>query len=484
VEVADERGVPARGPEKAEFVIVSDRLPGPVADHDPRTGATRLADDPVTAALSAACTRRAGHWVGRRPPGGPTQWRGTQVVDLGVDVAGYESHAGSTLWPIYHDLVRVAGHDRQWRDAFRRASQAFARAAASRACPGATVWVHDYHLHLVPRLLRRARPDLRIGCYLTTPFPSPDLLRQTPMSAELVSGLCGADLVGFQSAQSAENFLRLRADLVASPADVDGHASEVQVGVYPTSVDSHRIEALARRPAVLRRAAEIRASLGDPAVVLLSIDSPTAASGIRHRLRGLGAMLAGGLLDPDRVAIVQVVTGGADDPSDIAARAAGEAARINGQFASVGRPCVHFVRQVPMLEELVALYQAADVLLATPLREGATTAALEFAAVAVPDSAIVLSEFSGTAAVLPEAFPVNPYDEDRFRVALLAAIASGPDDRRRRMDAMHAYVTSYDTHAWARLFLSGLRRPDDASVVRSGRQWPANAVRSTAARDV
>src|SRR5690606_34271583 len=177
--------------------------------------------------------------------------------------------------------------------------------------------------------------------------------------------------------------------------------------------------------------------------VVLSIDAATEAAGIERRLRVIHDLFDSGELHPEDVVVVQVVTDApagvapdTDAAPDVAEAIAQEAARINGRFASIGRACVHYVRDSPDLYERVALYLAADVLVATPLREGATLPALEFVAVGARDSSLVLSEFSGTAVVLPEAFLLNPYDEDRLRRSLLAAITPGPTERERRMSAM------------------------------------------------
>jgi trehalose 6-phosphate synthase len=457
---------------QAQMIVLSDLLPSSTPDRHALTGIDGNPDDPVTTALSTILTRRGGLWIGRPQVDAPTVRRvATHGLSLdATTVDGYHSHCESTLWPLYHDLVRPASHEVGWRNSFRQANQAFARAAADRASFGATVWVHDYHLHLVPALLRRLRPDLRIGFFLTTMFPPADLIRHTPMHTELLSGLLGADLVGFQSAQAAENFLRLRNDLLTAHGRPEPPAiqHDVEVGVYPTSVDTPAILALAREPTIQRRAADMRASLGDPDVVLLSVDPATAAAGIHRRLRGLHDLLSAGTLRDKDLAVVQVVTTtGAPDERAVVDDVALEVARINGRFATVGRTPVHFVRDTLTLEDRAAHYLAADVLLATPLREGATTTALEFAAMGNPTGAIVLSEFSGTAAVLPEAFLVNPYDDDHFGAGLVAAITSPPDERQRRMDVMRSYVTDYDTHAWARLFLIALHAGADLSDPRT-----------------
>jgi trehalose 6-phosphate synthase len=456
----------------ASLVIASDRLPNGGCQ-DATTGMTVLPDDPVSVALSSACSRAGGVWIGRAGTRGAACVNMHEVAVDATTLSGHQSHTGQTMWPIYHDLVRPAAHDPQWRKAFRVVNHAFARTIVQRAAPHATVWLHDYELHLVPTLLRRRRPDLRLGFFLATPFPPLDLIQQTPMCRDLIGGLLGADVVGFQGVQSAENFLRASAGLSTSDSEYERipTADAVDVGVYPTSVDARTIDRIARRPDVQSRAADIRAKLGNPQVVVLALDSPTPAAGVGHRLRALRTMFADGMLQPDRVAVVHVVVGPPDDGSssdavptamtEVNNEVALEVARINGQFAVVGRPCLHYVKAMPDLQDRVALYLAADVFMATPLREGATPNALEFVAAGRPDSALVLSEFTGTATVLPEAFLVNPYDEHHLRTSLLAAVSASRPERLHRMNSMRAYVAAYDTHTWARLFLDTIQSRGD-----------------------
>lgn len=464
-----ERTEQRTGQRTAPFVIVTDLLPGDQPERhatldvtpEAMPGVTALPDDPTTNALAALAARRHGAWIGRPQDAVPHGWPVTfRTLSLDPDdVHGYDAgHARETIWPLYHDLVRPAIHERRWRSAYSRVNRAFAAAANREAAPGATVWVHDYHLQLVPGLLRRARPDLRIGFFLSTAFPSVDLLQHMPMHRDIVHGLLGADVLGFQTAQAAENFLRLTHDLanVRRPSDHAYSPGTAQVGVFPTSADTGAIATIAARADIAVRAAGLRASLGNPDLVILSIDALDESQGIERRLRSINGMFRGGDLRPQDATLVEIVTGATNGAADRAGEIALEVARLNGEFASVGRPCVHFVLDTPNLEDRVALYLAADVMMATPLREGANVPALEYIAATKPDGALVLSRFSGTSAMLPEAYLVNPYDDGQIRYGLLAAVSASPDERCRRMQAMREYVTSYDNHAWARTFLAAL----------------------------
>ena len=204
-------------PKKSEFVVVANRLPvDRVTDEDGEATWRRSPGGLVTA-IVPVMQRREGAWVG---------WQGSPDEDLepfeaegmtlqpvrlsSSDVEHYyEGFSNATLWPLYHDVIARPIYRRSLWDAYERVNRRFARAAAEVAEEGAVVWVQDYQLQLVPKMLRELRPDVRIGFFLHIPFPPMELFQQLPWRREILEGLLGADLVGFQSRDAASNFVRL-----------------------------------------------------------------------------------------------------------------------------------------------------------------------------------------------------------------------------------------------------------------------------------
>ena len=354
-----------------------------------------------------------------------------------------------------------------------------AQAVAQIAAPGAAVWVQDYHLQLVPAQLRALRPDVRIGFFLHTPFPPVERFARQPMRDAILDGLLGADLIGFQHSRSAGNFLAVAAELGgwchdSHTVQVDGR--RVAVRVFPTEVDGAQIEALAATVEVATRADTVRATVGDPARVLLSVGSPDPADGVGRRLDAYAQLLAEGRLDPLHTVLIHLAGCGDEDHT---ARQYGHetidrmVAQINGMFARLGHPVLHYLRPELELPDLVAMYRAADVLLATPLHQGMTLAAKEFVAARTDDTGrVVLSEFTGAAADLPEADIVNPHDMEALKNAIEAAARAGrePQDAMR---AMRQRLRGRDVDTWADGFLTALgtvarrNQPDLAA----GRHW-------------
>ena len=339
-------------------------------------------------------------------------------------------------------------------------------AAAEVAAKGATVWVQDYQLQLVPQMLRELRPDLRIGFYLHIPFPPTELFQQLPWRRQILEGLLGADLIGFQLAGGAANFVRLvrqrvghrtHRDTIELP---DGRI--VRARNYPISIDTAAFEELARSEGVTKRAAEIRAALGDPRTVFLGIDRLDYTKGIRARLRAYGELIEEGTIDVGDAVFVQVATPSRERVEqyrvlrDEIDRLVG---RLNGDLARIGRPAVSYLHSSYPKEEMAALYRAADVMVVTPYRDGMNLVAKEYVACRYDDDgALVLSEFAGAAHELRQAWQVNPYDLNGMKAALMAASRAEPKERTRRMRALRKQVKENDVAHWADSFLDRPRQ--------------------------
>ncbi|HEY2670870.1 MAG TPA: trehalose-6-phosphate synthase [Rugosimonospora sp.] len=378
----------------------------------------------------------------------------------------YEGFANSTIWPLYHDAVEQPVFHRRWWEAYQRINRRFAVAAAEAAPPGALVWVQDYHLQLVPAMLRELRPDLRIGFFMHIPFPPPELFKQIPRRADLLRGLLGADLVGFQVPGGARNFVRLIERVLGlrtrhSEIEVDGRV--VHVGAFPISVDVEELEQLAGSDEVRAQAAQIRADLGNPDRIMLGVDRLDYTKGIEHRLKAYRELLADGRVKVPNTVLVQVAVPSRERVEHykmLRDKVEREVGGINGEYGRLGVPAVHYLNCSYNRAELAALYLAADVMVVTPLRDGMNLVAKEYVACR-PDNAgaLVLSEFAGAAHELKQAYQVNPHDLDELKDTLVRALEADPSDTGRRMRAMRRYLRTHDVTAWARSYLTALEFP-------------------------
>jgi trehalose 6-phosphate synthase len=456
----------------AELVIVANRLPVDRVTQPDGTPGWRVSPGGLVTALEPIMRANEGLWVGW--PGGtdadvePFEHDGMTLDPIALsdeDVEGfYEGFSNATIWPLYHDLVAKPEFHREWWDRYVDVNHRFAERAAARAAKNATVWVQDYQLQLVPQRLRELRPDLRIGFFLHIPFPPAELFQQLPWRRQILEGLLGADLVGFQLPGGAANFVRLvrqrvghktHRDLVYLP---DGRT--VRAEAFPISIDYQGFETLARSESVQERAASIREALGDPRTMYLGVDRLDYTKGIYARLRAFSELIRDGVLDVDDSVFVQVATPSREKVEEYRVlrdeidRLVGH---INGDLGRIGRPAISYLHTSYPREEMAALYRAADVMVVTPYRDGMNLVAKEYVACRWDeDGALVLSEFAGSAAELRQAWQVNPYDLNGMKSALVDAARAERRERQRRMRAMRKTVRQADVAAWATAFLDEL----------------------------
>ena len=462
--------------KRSTFVVVANRLP---VDEEitPEGRRWRVSPGGLVTALRPVVAAHHGSWVGWPGHAGATvkpfvldgiRLHPVELSDDDIE-SFYEGQSNSTIWPLYHDAVETPVYSRAWRDAYRTVNERFADAAADAAAEGGTVWIHDYQLQLVPAMLRARRPDLRIGFFLHIPFPPIELFMQMPLRAEILRGLLGADLVGFQQRLAAQNFVRLARHLLGlqykgTTLDVDGRL--VKAGAFPISIDARAMEALADDEAIQARAKQIRAELGDPKTVILGVDRLDYTKGIELRLEAFRELLEDGMLSVPETVMVQVATPSRERVElyeALRTRVEREVGRINGDFGRVGIPAVHYLHQSYSRSELAALFLAADVMMVTPLRDGMNLVAKEYVATRTDHGgALVLSEFAGAASELRHAFLCNPHDPDAVKDALMRAIRVGTVEGRRRMQVMQRYLRVHDVDHWARSFLDDLAAQNGA----------------------
>ncbi|GIF67991.1 hypothetical protein Ais01nite_60260 [Asanoa ishikariensis] len=273
--------------------------------------------------------------------------------------------------------------------------------------------------------------------------------------------------MGFQQSLSTQNFLqlvrqRLRLQRSGNVVLVDGR--QVVADSFPISVDVDDVERLVRREGVRRRTEQIRGELGGRRKILLSVDRLDYTKGIEQRLSAYGELLEEGKIRPEDAIFIQVGTVTREQVGQYARlrqRVERLAGHLNGVYGRAGSPVVHYTNQLPGVEELVALYAAADIMLVTPLRDGMNLVAKEYVASRLDNSGVlILSEFAGSAAELAEALIVNPNDADELKQAVLVALSMSAAEQRRRMDAMRSHLRSHDLPTWANSFLKLLHRAD------------------------
>ncbi|TGD84087.1 trehalose-6-phosphate synthase [Mycolicibacterium sp. CH28] len=464
----------------SDFVVVANRLPIDMERLPDGTVSWKRSPGGLVTALEPLLRRQRGAWIGW--PGvvdGPEEPIAEEDLQLfpvrlsAEDVAEYyEGFSNATLWPLYHDVIVKPEYHREWWDRYVDVNRRFAEATSRAAAEGATVWVQDYQLQLVPKMLRMLRPDLTIGFFLHIPFPPVELFMQLPWRTEIIEGLLGADLVGFHLPGGAQNFLFLSRRLVGANTSrasvgVRSRFGEVQLGVrtvkvgaFPISIDSADLDRTARNRGIRRRAKEIRAELGSPRKILLGVDRLDYTKGIDVRLRAFSELVAEGRAKRDDTVLVQLATPSRERVESyriLRNDVEQQVGHINGEYGEVGHPVVHYLHRPVPRDELIAFFVAADVMLVTPLRDGMNLVAKEYVACRSDlGGALVLSEFTGAAAELRQAYLTNPHDLEGVKDTIEAALNQTPEEGRRRMRALRRQVLAHDVDRWARSFLDAL----------------------------
>ncbi|MBA3881864.1 MAG: bifunctional alpha,alpha-trehalose-phosphate synthase (UDP-forming)/trehalose-phosphatase [Chthoniobacterales bacterium] len=379
------------------------------------------------------------------------------------EVAGhYEGFSNSSLWPLLHYMANYMRYDPAWWDYYQTVNQRFADKVLQTAKPGDLVWVHDYQLMLVPAMLRERMPDLKIGFFLHTPFPSFEIFRCHPKRRELIAGMLGANLIGFHTFGYVRHFRSTVLRLLGLESEItrirsyDGHTSVM--GVFPIGINAAKFAEALDSPEFTKRRLELETSYAGKRVVL-SVERMDYTKGILHRLDAIERFLEE-LEDRDSIKFVFVSVPSREEVEEykeLRAEMEARIGRINGQYSTLSSSPIRFIHASVNFTDLCALYSTADVGMVTPLIDGMNLVAKEYIACQRDrHGVLILSEFAGAAEELSNATLVNPYDAQAVAESLTAALAIPEEERRACNEPMRDRVMKYDAQHWARTFIEQL----------------------------
>jgi trehalose 6-phosphate synthase len=376
----------------------------------------------------------------------------------------YYGFCNGTLWPLYHDAIVTPEFHRHWWRPYVDVNRRYAEETAAVTRPGDIAWVQDYQLQLVPAMLRSMTPQATIGFYLHIPFPPIEIFSRLPWRQQIIEGLLGADVLAFQTRQSADNFSQAARRIAGAERigrrDLRWQGRSVHLQPAPIAIDTAEFERMARSSAIREQAAQIRSDLGDPATVILGMDRLDYTKGIDLRLKAFSNLLERSAVTERPFTFVQVAVPSREQvPAYQALRSEIEqiVGRINGDYREPGWAPVSYLYRTLPFEDVIAYYVAADVMLVTPLRDGMNLVAKEYAASRVDnDGVLVLSEFAGAAEQLRTAVIVNPYDIDAVVDGIARAATMPQDEQARRMRDLRKMVRKSDVFEWARDCLATL----------------------------
>ncbi|MDT0268105.1 trehalose-6-phosphate synthase [Streptomyces sp. DSM 44915] len=429
----------------------------------------------VCAALSDD-DRAAAAAHGGRLPAADTGGQSVRMLDISPETfdAAYNGVANSVLWFVHHLLYQTPlepvfdeRFEARWAR-YRAYNRAFADALAEEAAEGAVVLVQDYHLSLVPGLLAKRRPDLRIGHFSHTPWAPPDLFRVLPdeMARELLLGILGADRAAFLTARWARAFTECCAALLGAEVTAPGPAGDgsvthqgrtTRIGVHGLGADAEFLRERASRADVAERAAELRERVGPGRATIVRVDRTELSKNIVRGLLAFRRLLVDRPEWHGRVTHLAFAYPSRQDLAiyrEYTAEVSRVAEAINTEFGRADwTPVVLHVKDD--FARSLAAYRMADVALVNPIRDGMNLVAKEIPVVSERGAALVLSREAGAAEELgADALLVNPYDIAGTAEALHQALTLDGPSRTARAERLTARATALPPTAW---FLAQLR---------------------------
>jgi trehalose 6-phosphate synthase len=446
---------------------VANRLPVQQGDD----GGWELSPGGLVTALRPVMATHPGAWVGwdggskGMPQTLPDS--GIRLMPIGLSAAQvrdyYRGFANATMWPLLHNAIEKPRFERQWWRAYQDVNLVFAEraAAALNQRAGAIAWVHDYHLTLVPQLLRDRHADQPIGFFLHVPWPSPGIYARLPWREQVLRGLLGADVVGFHTDEYRGNFLRSCARLLSdSGIEVRGSSVVLPGGravatvSAPISIDAAQFAALAADPEVKDSVTALEEQFSGR-TLLLGADRLDYTKGIIERLLAVEMLLERRQDLRTTLAFLQIAMPSRDDVREyrqLRSTVEQHVGRINGRFTAPGNDVpVHYLYRGLAQQQLAAYYAFADGMVVTPLIDGMNLVCKEYVTVQQAHGSsgvLVLSEFTGAAVELSQAVPCNPFDVEGLSYRIEQALALPLEARQQAMAAMAGQVRAHDVHEW------------------------------------
>lgn len=374
----------------------------------------------------------------------------------------YEGFSNETLWPTFHYFIEYTMYNEDHWNTYCEVNRKFCEQVIEVAGPKDTIWVHDYHLLLLPQMLREKLPDASIGLFLHIPFPSFEVFRLLPWRQQLLDGMLGSDLIGLHTYDDMRHFLssvnRLRF-LGNKRGQILKGTRSITVDSFPMGIDYTKYASAAASPDTLSREVKYRTSLGD-VKIMISIDRLDYSKGIPSRLKCFDSFLSQHPQYQGKVSFIMVVVP-SRDKVDKYKRLKEDVdllvGRINGKYGTVNWTPIHYFYRSFNLADISAFYRMADLALVTPMRDGMNLVAKEYVASRLDKKGVlILSEMAGASKELSEAIIVNPNDKQQMVEAIYQGLTMPEEQQQKSMELMQTTLKHYNIDHWVNLFLSRL----------------------------
>ena len=452
------------------LVVVSNRVPAPAAAGAQAGG--------LAVALDSLMERRGGLWFGwsgrivdkpgnqvAKSVNGPVQYC---TVDLSAEEHEryYNDFSNGTLWPLLHSMPELMLFDRRSAQVYRQVNERMADALLPMLRPNDLIWIHDYHLMAMAAALRARGVLAPIGFFLHIPFPSGDILASVPEAGALIRDLLATDLIGFQTANDADNFADA-AQRMAGAEKLPGNRLRagdrtVRLGVFPVEIEAREFAAQAEEAWRSQPTERLRRSLAGQTLIL-GVDRMDPTKGLLQRLAGYRRLLETRPEWHRRITLLQIAAESRKDVTaykDLRANVERDAGSINSTWSEPDWMPVRLIARASARITMAGYMREAGVGLVTPLRDGMNLVAKEFVAAQDPQNpgVLILSRFAGAARQLGAALLINPHDPDEVADALDQALRMQLPERQERWRSCWDAIENVSALAWGRLFLAALLR--------------------------
>ncbi|MBI2058189.1 MAG: trehalose-6-phosphate synthase [Nitrospirae bacterium] len=464
-------------PENSRVIVVSSRAPYSIRGTPTELKAERAVGG-LVAGLDPVMQARGGLWVAWGDTG--SERRRIRRVEVPIDKPRYslklvhlterevsDFYSGLSnngLWPLAHYFVGRCRFSADEWETFVKVNQKIARAVSDEVRPGDLVWVHDYQLALVPRLIRERRKRAKILFFWHVPFPAREVFTVFPWRKELLAGLLESNVIGFHTDGYARNFLQcvnkvLELKVLRKKGIVRMANHRVRVRSFPMGVDVGELQRLAASKEVKQNVRDLRRYFRARHLAL-AVDRLDYTKGVLERLEAVELFLEQYPAYHEKFVFLQIMVPSrtrVEEYRKMKEEIDRSIGRINGRFSRGGWVPIHYFYRMMALPSLVAYYGAADVALVTPLRDGMNLVAKEYVA-CHPDErgVLILSEFAGAAEAMSDAIIVNPYNPQEVARGLAWALALPLREQRKRMRKLREHVLEQDLKHWAESCLSSI----------------------------
>lgn len=387
----------------------------------------------------------------------------------------YNGFSNSTLWPLFHYHPGEINFDENAWLAYNEANATFAEEIVKNVGDNDLIWVHDYHLMLLPEMLRskigNTKKNIKLGWFLHTPFPSSEIYRILPVRQEILKGVLSCDLLGFHTYDYARHFLssvQRVLNINTLPNGVEYQGKFVNVAAFPIGIDVDTFTEGLKKSAVQQRIQQLKETFKG-CKIIVGVDRLDYIKGVPQKLHAMEVFLNEHPEWIGKVVLVQLAVpsrGDVEEYQYLRSVVNELVGRINGQFGTVEFVPIHFMHKSVPFEELISLYAVSDVCLVSSTRDGMNLVSYEYIACQEEKKgSLILSEFTGAAQSLNGALIVNPWNNDELSDAINEALTLLPEKKQANWEKLYKYISKYTSAFWGENFVHELANTGSSNNV-------------------